>query len=905
MYNITVFESAPTKNKIPYSPFNDDTFVFETVQVDTPEDMFRVLVNNFILNIPLKEGTVVRSYRKAQYLEEHFPETLNYVVLDIDKVNSKDDQLKIIDYFKGYKCILGESRSCNNIDNFRMKGFLFCEDFPISKIKSLIGQIHVDLIDLCDVDECAGAKATLQAPILKFKVIYEGKGELYRYHEEESFLVKNFERNKSQLNFNLKDLQSIEADSIDKLCLKAFQTMGFEAIKNNKGAIVFKHPSEIKSPGGYFWFKDSPYIMHHYNQSRSINIYDEIRKLPQARSLLKKEINYDDRLLKFNTDTNVISVNERFLTVTKEIQDAIYKFLYGEDGLFTIRSPMGTGKSTIIGKIIKDAKEIDKRVLIVTNRISVAEDFAKKYGLKLYNRDKYNIGDDLICQFDSLWKYDMRNFDLVILDEFISLLLHSRSALQNSVMNIGKFYSTFKKKLVIADAFLTGFENFILTDKKTNIHLLDNEYRDSTLLYNYENFNYFIQVLLDKAKKGKITISSTSLSFCYAVSLLLKKHGLKVVTLTADTSENTKEIVYKYFEQDEHDKFDVLIYSPTLTVGVSNLNNVYYHFHYDSSITTDVISSLQMIKRTRKAKEIHLFLKNRENYVKTSFDDIRDDYLQNSGKSAEYSYLFEMNDYGEMRLSKIGEKAIQIDTFRNILEYNHKHAFFWMAKYHFLQEPVQITYTFDGNILLPYIKQNKANQKLMEEQNLEQFMMLNDIDKNDLDESILDTNKVRALKRLVKVDDNIKTPVDCPELTPEIHKEILKLGLKSESFIDKCRKYYYLSKFANGYITDEDIKAKISDALMKKEEFATITGFLSALLKYAEKNSYNGSKNDLVQKRFLLRDRYTKGEMLENPKLDNLIRESGYKMYQDGGEVGERFYEPDRDVLKYFKFIKP
>ena len=903
MFNITVFESAPTKTKIPYSPYGDDTFVFETVQVEKPQDLFRVLVSNFILNIPLKEGTVVRSYRKAQVLEEYYPETLNYIVLDIDKVKTKEQQDQIIQYFKNYKVILGESRSCNNIDNFRMKGFLFCEEFPISKIKNIISQIHVDLIDLCDVDECAGAKATLQAPIGKFKIIYEGDGDLYHFTENDKFFSDNFERAKTELNFNIEELQGIEADSIDKLCLRAFQSMGFEAIKTKNGAISFKHPSEIKSPGGYFWFKDSPYIMHHFNKSRSINIYDEIRKLPQAKSLLKKEINYDDRLLKFNPETNVISVNEKFLEVTPDIQNAINTFLYESDGLFTIRSPMGTGKSTIIGKIIKDAKEIDKRVLIITNRISVAEDFSKKYGLKLYNRDKYSIGDDLICQFDSLWKYDLKYFDLVILDEFISLLLHSRTAINNSISNVAKFYATFKKKLVIADAFLTGFENFILTDKTENCHLIDNEYRDPTLLYNYENFNYYIQVLLEKCKKGKVTISSTSLSFCYAVSLLLKKYGIRVVTLTADTSENTKEIVYKYFEESNHDKWDVLIFSPTLTVGVSNLNDVYYHFHYDSSITTDVISSIQMIKRTRKSKEIHLFLRNRENYVKTTFDEIRDDYLQNIGRSSENSFLFEINDYGETRLSKIGMKAIQIDTFRNILEYNHKNAFFWMMQYHFFNKPQEVTYTFESNILLPYIKQNKANQKLMEEQNLDQFLMLNDLEKRDLESSMENTNKVRALERISKVDDNIKSVLDCPELTPDIRKELIKLGLKDSSFIEKCRRYYFLSKYANGFISDTDVKNKISDCIMYKNEFSDITVFLSALLKYAENHAYNGSHNDLVQKKFLLRSRYKKDEL--DDKLQKLITDAGYKIYQDGSNIGERFYEPDRNVLEYYKYIKP
>ena len=68
-------------------------------------------------------------------------------------------------------------------------------------------------------------------------------------------------------------------------------------------------------------------------------------------------------------------------------------------------------------------------------------------------------------------------------------------------------------------------------------------------------------------------------------------------------------LVYDLFSKKDHDKFQVVIYSPTLTVGVSNLNNVVHHFHYDSGNSCDVISSIQMIKRSRYAKYIHLYLK--------------------------------------------------------------------------------------------------------------------------------------------------------------------------------------------------------------------------------------------------------------------------------------------------------
>ena len=247
------------------------------------------------------------------------------------------------------------------------------------------------------------------------------------------------------------------------------------------------------------------------------------------------------------------------------------------------------------------------RILIITNRISVAEDFKQKYGIKIYNKDEYSIGDSLICQFDSLWKYNIKNFDLVILDEFISLLFHARNTINNSQINLAKFFASFNLKLVIADAFLTGYENKLL-NKNSNMFFLNNVYRDETKLYEYNNFNYFIQKILRKAEEGKITISSTSLSFINALFILLRKLNYRVLVLTAETPPSVKERIYQIFNDENSDDYDVLLYSPTLTVGVSNLNNVDTHFHYDSSMTTDVISSLQMIKRTRKTKKIPIVL---------------------------------------------------------------------------------------------------------------------------------------------------------------------------------------------------------------------------------------------------------------------------------------------------------
>ena len=97
-------------------------------------------------------------------------------------------------------------------------------------------------------------------------------------------------------------------------------------------------------------------------------------------------------------------------------------------------------------------------------------------------------------------------------------------------------------------------------------------------------------------------------------------------------------------------------------------------------------------------------------------------------KSSENTYLFDTNDYGEVILNKIGKRCLQIDLFRNILEFNHKQAMLFMLKYHFLNDPKVVHRAFEFNILNKYAKDVKKNKELLLKANLDQFMKLTDLD---------------------------------------------------------------------------------------------------------------------------------------------------------------------------------
>ena len=890
---VTVFNAKTTQLKKAWSPYDDNTFIFQTYEINEYDNqkLFNVLVSNWTLNVPLEHlKEPVRTFRRKTHLDPFYGETLTYFVLDIDKVTSKESQDKILEYFSKYKCILGESKSHDGVENFNMKGILFIEPILIENAKQAISNLHFDLMDCCEIDEAVCRKASLNAPIGKNKILLDRDRILYECKFDKQVVALTEHKDvKSTVDFN-----NIAGDTIEDYCLNVFNSMGFEAMQMNaNGSLQFKHPSELKSIGGYYWFSKSPYSMFHNNSTKTINIFEHVRNSEKGKELLKTELDYNDKFLHFNTATKVITCHEQYLTV-KGKEDSILEFLENKEGLYCIKSPMGTGKSTIIQHIIQEAHSLDMRVLIITNRISVAVDFAGKYNLKIYNKDQYELNDSMIVQFDSLWRYDINKFDVVIMDEFISLMSHSRNNLGNSSLNIAKFFGAFAKKLVIADAFLTGYENFLLDHKKSNVFQLNNTWRDKTTLFSYKDKNYFIQSLLVHAKKGKITISGTSLQFLHSTKALLEKHGFKVILLTAGTPESTKELIYDLFTKETHDKWDIFMYSPSLTVGVSNLNDVQYHFHYDSSMSTDVISSIQMIKRSRKAREIHMFIQERVNYVKTDYNTVRDEYLNNIGKNIDQNFLFDVDKYGTSKLSNIGKNAIKIDTFKNILEFNHKKAMEWMLKYHFFGEPRIVDHRFQGNILARYSREFKENEHTKQEQNIKDFLVLNDVEKMNIAMGVDDTadNFMRAL---VDTYSNIKK--DTPH---HVKERILGICVKDKQFIAKCKNYKVLIDYTSSFISDRDIKELISEAMVKNTDIK----FLTRLLRYGQnfiKQYYQGTPEENLL--YLLKEagfkRLTREDLIT--KDIGLMAESEKHEFL---EKAQKVWRVESDVKELYGYVK-
>ena len=210
------------------------------------------------------------------------------------------------------------------------------------------------------------------------------------------------------------------------------------------------------------------------------------------------------------------------------------------------------------------------------------------------------------------------------------------------------------------------------------------------------------------------------------------------------------------------------------------------------------------------------------------------------------------------------------------MEFNHKAAILWLLKYHFKNEPINITRTYSSDILYPYKKQIKQNQNKSILLNIKQCLSLNDIQKTAILECA-DSNKLMKIlaEKYEKIIKN--TPL-------HIQEKILELSLTDIDFIQKCNYYKNLINFVKKKYNTDDIKSLISKTIMlyKNDDLT----FYNNLLEYGQNE---------------IEESYIPKKITANKKLKKLLDKCGYKITN---KIGKRYYELDSNVKKYHEYIQ-
>ena len=455
-------------------------------------------------------------------------------------------------------------------------------------------------------------------------------------------------------------------DNIIYLCMSYFEAKGANFITNTGKAVQV----EYQNDNSWFWYSDYPYKLHHRDRWRSIDAFSEITKLKEHKKLWQIKCDQDmtDLLQSDEQEFYQIQVDTQDLTAhSKDVSCFLENY-----NILKVKSPMATRKSNIIEETIKQCNTQNKSVLFITNRVSLSHDIADKYaqyGLKHYQKREYNKGDNLVVQFDSLFYYNPDDFDVVILDEVSSLILYMTDTYQGKEERFNDNLNTFSalktKQFLILDAFII---NFPFHGKTLGIY---NKFREELQVIEYSDKPNFEAKIVRETGKGLISVSSNEKRFLTNLEAKLRKRGYKVLMLTGDTKDKPR--VYKTLEM-RTIPYDAILYSPTLTVGVSIFAEIKHHFHYDNSGTISVIDSMQMTRRVRNAKELHYFIRGRASYKATDINNIERNLKE----------FRIMNEYGvTFGITNTGKMLAEFRMTKNILANSHKYAFRSLLLYQF------------------------------------------------------------------------------------------------------------------------------------------------------------------------------------------------------------------------------
>ena len=888
--------------KIPFSSYEDGSFIFANQTSKSLKEAYEFMIRNYSLSRPLDLKEPVNMFRTKADLEPYIPAQINNIAINLTEIQNRYKVDEVIEYFsdKNYSCIIGQGNGYDGKKNFHLQGILKVNfNTNDATIKNALMVMQSELGEKCKVDLFSSSSISVQPPANSSKILHT---------RENGKIIKNSEITPVlSAKHNSKHLKISYDDEFIEMCLEQFSALGFHASSaTSKGkSISFYRKFEEGTKGGYYWFIDKPLVMNHKEKKSSVSIYHFMKHTKQGKEWLKNKTKEEQAHQLIKPDDimaykKYLPVNERYLDFSKMSKvKLIDEFLDSDRGVFKLKSPMGTAKSNGIELTIQKAHKRNEKVIIVSNRISVAKDFAEKYDMLLYqDPDSITSKDSIVVQYDSLYKYDLSNYDIAIFDEYISLLLHHRSNLNtNSNINAVKFkILSDKKRVVIADAFLTGYD--IEFFKERDIFFINNEYKDDIKLYDYNQREYFITELIKNSlqlKDGEhISASFTSLNIIKLVEYELRKAGIKVVSLTSETAELTRDIIYKKFKEDTHSAFQVILFTPTLTVGVSNLNNVISHWHYDSSMGADVISSLQMIKRSRTSREIHYYIQSRQNHFDTNVESLNINAQRNitqyyNGKDK--SLLVEIDyESGNLSLTSLAKYINKIEAFYNILANNHANAFRLLLSYQFKDLPILIEdleLKFDIRDKIDKIKLNirQDNIKILEEYSEVEWT---DEELSYLKHKISEKTpeeKAKVIYGTIQSRFNKKIPM-------KKMKELAKYDIDSgNKFISYVMNTKLAIKSDSGDYTKYQLSQAISSEISSLQNKKHIR-FLENLLKFGGDNILDTSysKNEVLK---------VNSEVFEGKrKFLRFIQDMGYSY-----DKKSQKYEADVRVFSYIDYI--
>lgn len=314
----------------------------------------------------------------------------------------------------------------------------------------------------------------------------------------------------------------------------------------------------------------------------------------------------------------------------KELKNNIYESKE-EYSTVAVRSPMGTGKtvSLVNGYLIPRIEKNDGfRVLWISHRKSFTATTIPTFGgmMKSYEDIEGQLSDDcLMVQIESLCRipYLKQKFDTVVLDEVIAVFEHmyGMAKINSSTKHAFEYIMRNAKQLIVMDAQLDDLAlKQILNFRKLKINVIYNKYNATEAKYvMFDTEKLILMKIIKKVKKNKRIVITTAIKeYANIIIKLLAENDLaekKVMVYTSDTDDTLKKKHFKDVNK-YWSKFDVIIYTPTCSEGVSYTNERFdCVFGLFNDKTVGVESSMQMLRRARNisTNKYYIYIKHNPN----------------------------------------------------------------------------------------------------------------------------------------------------------------------------------------------------------------------------------------------------------------------------------------------------
>lgn len=306
--------------------------------------------------------------------------------------------------------------------------------------------------------------------------------------------------------------------------------------------------------------------------------------------------------------------------ILKWLQKPEYKTL-------AIKSPMSTGKTTAVQKILDYMKQF-KKILWISHRQALSKQIYgsfKDLGFVNYMdvqgpMDEY---DKVIIQIDSLHRITksingdiiFNVYDLVIIDEIEGALHHFTSPHLDNAKSCSR--DTFELmttiiansgKLLVMDADMAMRTKFFI-DSFGKYIMINNQYRPVKRKFIItKNRAKFEKQIFDDIKNGKnICIVSMSSSRLEELASVFEANKIKYIMHTSNTDDRLKDLLSDV--NTNWKDIPVIMYSPTIESGVDfNIPQVYrmYGILKNGDNTCSQRAFLQMCGRIRQLEELDI-----------------------------------------------------------------------------------------------------------------------------------------------------------------------------------------------------------------------------------------------------------------------------------------------------------